>query len=85
MKKYDVSAKVDTYETRTGEKKGVWRNVGSIHVNNDGGLYMFLDRTFNPAGMPGDRHSVILSLFEPKERDSRDGGSSDDPSSRIPF
>lgn len=70
-KVYDLAVKTGEYTTGGGEKKARWQNVGAVMEKNDGGRFIMLDRTFNPAGVPnpdnGDR--VLLSMFEPKPRD----------------
>ena len=38
-------------------------------MRNDNGQFLMLKRTFNPAGVPGDRDTVLVSMFEPKQRD----------------
>ncbi len=70
MKKYDIVATVGTYQ-KNGETKGRFKNVGAI-MEKDGRLFILLDRIFNPAGLPNqdNRDSVLLSLFEPKDKDS---------------
>lgn len=85
MKKdYDLAVKV-------GEKKdgkAVWKNVGAI-MSGDKGPFILLDRTFNPAGVPGqdERQSVIVSMFRVKPKD--DGPEADafgvDVDEPIPF
>lgn len=66
---YDVSAKVRTYtDSKTGEVKGVWQNVGAVWKGDDGGVWLSLARWFNPAGLPNpdQRPEVSLSLFRTK-------------------
>lgn len=68
----DVAVKTGEYMDRnTGETKGRWQNVGSLMKNeDDDSLFVILDRTFNPAGVPNadNRSSVILSCFIPQDR-----------------
>lgn len=64
----DVVAKVGEYtDPQTGQLKGRWQNVGALMKGDDGGEFVILNRTFNPAGMPNpqNRESVILSCFKP--------------------
>lgn len=72
-KRFDVVAKVGEYQDRNGETKPRWKNVGAV-ITTDNGHALLLDKTFNPAGLaePG-RESVLLSLFEPKDRDQSGG------------
>lgn len=76
----DIVAAVDTYTDRNGNEKKRWKNVGKL-LRNDKGDFLVLDRTFNPAGMPGDG-DVFLSLFDPQQKDgqqSQGGGNYDAP------
>jgi len=65
----DIVAAVATYTDRNGNEKKQWKNIGKL-LRNDNGEFMVLDRTFNPAGMPGDG-DVFLSMFDPKPRDGQ--------------
>ena len=88
-KRYDVVAKVGEYQ-HNGETKPRWKNVGAI-VTTENGHALLLDKTFSPAGLaePG-RESVLLSLFEPKERGqdptpSTGGGGMPSGGDDVPF
>ncbi|MCO5763784.1 MAG: hypothetical protein NHG36_20160 [Chromatiaceae bacterium] len=66
---YDVAVKTRSYQDpRTGEKKGVWQNVGAVWKGDDGNSWLTLNRWFNPAGIPTEegRDSISCSLFPPK-------------------
>jgi len=67
---YELSVKVSEYTDRDGNVKGKYMNVGRILEKEDGGQFIILDRTFNPAGCPNpdNKSSVIISMFEPKEK-----------------
>jgi len=67
-KKYDVVAKIGEYQSQ-GERKKRYLNVGAI-MSGEHGPYLLLNKTFNPAGVPGDpnKDSILLSLFEPRDR-----------------
>lgn len=69
MKKYDIAVKVGSYE-KNGEIKNQWENVGAVIEGRDGGLFMTLKKTFNPAGLVTDHNkdSITMSLFEPRDR-----------------
>ncbi len=72
MKKlYDLTVKTGSYTNSAGEEKGRYLNVGSIMEKDDGGRFILLNRTFNPAGVPNpdNRESLILSMFAPKKKD----------------
>lgn len=66
----DICVKVGTYE-KNGETKSKYENVGSKWEKDDGGTFMLLKRTFNPAGVPNpdNKDSVILSVFDKKEKE----------------
>ncbi len=85
MKKlYDLAVKTGTYE-KDGETKNRYENVGSVMEKDDGGKFIFLNRTFNPAGVPNpeNRSNVILSMFknEPKKEAAPPPVNDDD----VPF
>jgi len=91
-KTHDLAVKTGEYTNQYGETKGRWQNVGSLMRADDGGVFIILDRTFNPAGVvnPENRDSVMLSCFEPKERQQQRSAPvpSDDPfddGDSIPF
>lgn len=66
---YDVSAKVRSYtDSRTGEVKGVYQNVGAVWKNENGNVWLSLARWFNPAGLLNEenRPEVSLGLFKVK-------------------
>lgn len=69
---YDLTVKTGEYQNNQGETKGRYLNVGAIMQKEDGGKFIFLNRTFNPAGVPNpdNRDNVILSMFKPKEFES---------------
>jgi len=68
-KKYDLAVKTGEYTDSQGNTKGRWLNVGSVMDGQDGGQFIILDRTFNPAGLPNpdNRTSILISMFEPKD------------------
>lgn len=71
-KLYDCAVVTGEYTTAQGEQKKRYLNVGAV-IEGDHGPYLLLERTFNPAGVPGQegRSSVIISLFKPKDRDAQ--------------
>lgn len=73
-KKYDLVVKTGEFTDRDGATKGRFMNVGVMMEGRDGGPYILLNRTFNPAGVPGnaDRDNIMVSLYEP--RDQAGGG-----------
>lgn len=68
-KKYDLAVKIGSYTDRNGDQKNRYKNIGAVMTGNDGGEFMLLDRTFNPAGVsvePG-RDSIMVSMFTPRD------------------
>jgi hypothetical protein len=72
QKLYDLVVKTGSYNDRQGNEKARWLTVGSM-MEKDGNKFIMLHRTFNPAGVPDlsgkGSDSVLVSMFEPKERD----------------
>jgi hypothetical protein len=67
----DLTVKMGTYTDREGNTKGRYENVGSVMQGDDGGEFIMLKRTFNPAGVPNpdNRDSVLISAFDVKPRE----------------
>ena len=70
MKKvYDLAIKNGSYE-KNGETKFKYLNVGCV-MQSDKGMFILLEKTFNPAGVSigsKDSTSVLISIFEPKNK-----------------
>lgn len=66
-KQYDLVVKTGEYTDQSGATKGRFKNVGVV-MDGQNGPYILLDRTFNPAGVPGQdgRESIIISMYEPR-------------------
>lgn len=67
---YDLAVVTGEYQNRNGETKKRYKNVGRV-LRNDNGQFMVLDKTFNPAGVPGDGDTIFVSMFEPKPRENQ--------------
>lgn len=75
-KVYDLSVVVGQYQDG-GQTKNRYQNIGVVMAKDDGGKFILLERSFNPAGIPHDPakgNSIMVSMFEPKARDSTGGG-----------
>ena len=83
-KTHDLAVKTGTY-TSNGKEKGRWLNIGRVLEMDDGGRVLLIDRTFNPAGVPNpdNRDSVMVSMFEPRERDDAPQQSAPAPAPRA--
>ena len=70
---YELSVKVSSYTDREGTVKNKYMNVGRILEKEDGGQFIIMDRTFNPAGCPNpdNKSSVIISMFEPRDKEEK--------------
>ena len=77
-----MSKKVYDLAVKIGEKN--WLNVGAMLEKDDGGRFIILERSFNPAGVPNpdNKSGLIISMFEPKQKD---GDKSSPADSDIPF
>lgn len=67
IKKYDICGKVGEYTDGQGAVRARFKNFGAV-LENDKGLFILLDKTFNPAGLAEQgKENILLSLFEPKD------------------
>ena len=69
MKRYDVVATTGVYEDDQGNTKYRNKNVG-VAFENEKGLSMAIDPTFNPAGCHrDDKGRVWLKFFDAKPKE----------------
>ena len=81
MKKiYDLAVVTGSYKNQAGENKNRYLTVGAV-MENDKGKFIFLNRSFNPAGVPSKEgsESIIISMFAPKEKESEAFSSTEIP------
>ena len=66
----DLAVKVGTYQ-KDGETKNRYENIGAVMKSDDGSTFLFIKKTFNPAGVPTDegRESILVSVFDLKDSD----------------
>jgi len=64
--------KIKDLAVKVGEKN--WVNIGCIIEKDDGGKFMLMNRTFNPAGVPNpyNRDTLIVSMFDVKSKSDAD-------------
>jgi single-stranded DNA-binding protein len=69
-KLYDLAVKTGEYTDQQGQAKGRYENIGAVMQGDDGGKFILLKRTFNPAGVPNPecRDNLIASMFEPRQQ-----------------
>ena len=75
---YDLSVVTGTYQDG-GQTKNRYQTIGAMMEKEGGGKFLLIERSFNPAGCPHDPakgNSIIVSMFEPKARDSTSGSHS---------
>lgn len=77
-KKFNLAVKTGEYTNKDGQVKGRYQNVGAI-MESDKGQFILLDKTFNPAGIQDGKNSVLIHMFEEKEKDSFNSDSSEIP------
>lgn len=84
-KLYDLAVKTGEYTDRQGNTKGRWKNVGSVMRGDDGGQFIMLDKTFNPAGVNGKpgSDSILVSCFTPGDRQNSKSDELRDHSSEV--
>ncbi|QDP54002.1 MAG: hypothetical protein GOVbin2937_79 [Prokaryotic dsDNA virus sp.] len=66
---YDLAVKTGEYESN-GQTKSRYENVGKV-LRNDNGQFMLLKKTFNPAGVDSNGDMIMVSMFEPRQRDGQ--------------
>lgn len=66
---HNLSVAVGKYTNAQGEEKTRWANVGKVILKDDGGKFLVMNRTFNPAGVPNpdDTDSIFISIFPIEE------------------
>ena len=69
----DLAVVTGSYTNAKGETKKRYLNVGAL-MSNDNGQFIFLNRSFNPAGITAKEgsESIIISMFDPKSKESKD-------------
>jgi len=67
---YDLCVAVGKYQ-KDGQEKTRYENIGTVLQKDDGGKFIVLKRTFNPAGVPNpdNKDSILVSLFGEKHND----------------
>ena len=74
-KVYDLAVVVGQYQDG-GQTKNRYQTIGAVMAKDDGGKFILMERSFNPAGVPHDPakgNSIIVSMFEPKGQDHSSG------------
>jgi hypothetical protein len=87
MKKlYDLAVKTGSYQ-KDGETKNRYANIGVIMEGTDGNRFLFINRHFNPAGVPFKEgsESIIVSMFKPKVADDQQSPPPPVSDDDIPF
>ena len=66
----DLAVKVSDYTDNQGQQKGRYENIGSLMKGEDGGFFIIMKRTFNPAGVPNPegRDSIMVGCFELRDQ-----------------
>ena len=77
--------KVKDLAVKVAEKN--WINIGCIMEKDDGGKFMIMNRTFNPAGVPNpeNRDTLIVSMFDVKPKSDADKVSEAFNGEEVPF
>lgn len=72
----DLAVKTGSYVNAQGETKGRYKNVGSLMKSDDGSVFILMDTTFNPAGVPNpdNRDNVLISVFDLRDDQQQGGG-----------
>ena len=83
-KKYDLAVKVGTYE-KDGQTKGRYVNCGAVLEKEDGSKFLLIDPLFNFGAVKREegRDMVIVSMFEPKEKQQGDNWDSKSTTEQV--
>lgn len=85
---YDLAVKTGTY-MKDGTEKGRYKNIGIVMEQDDGGKFILLDRSFNPAGVPFKEGSetIMVSMFKPDgaKQQAQTPAPQNKPEDEIPF
>lgn len=70
---YDLVVANGKYQSN-GQEKTNYVNIGVMMEKDDGGKFILLERTFNPAGVVNldNKSSIIVSMYPPKNKDAAD-------------
>lgn len=82
----DLAVKTGSYTDRDGNAKGRYLNVGSMMKSDDGSVFLLLNTTFNPAGVPNpdNRDNVLISVFDLRDQDSQQAPARQAPQRQAP-
>lgn len=84
-KGYDLAVVTGSYVGNDGQEKKKYTNIGVVMQKDDGGMFIIMDRTFNPAGVPYDAargNQIIVSMFEPRQDNAQSGGQRQGPAAQ---
>lgn len=72
----DLAVATGSYTDGQGNTKKRYANVGAV-MEGDNGQFLFINRHINFAGLPFKEgsESVIVSMFDLREKDGQGGGS----------
>ena len=86
MKKtHNLAVKVGSYE-KDGETKNRYENIGAV-MKGEHGPFIFLKKTFNPAGIDTENSDIIVSIFPVEKNEEKKDATIKNPFSddTIPF
>lgn len=86
MKTHELKVATGDYRDKDGNLKLRYKSIGYI-LNKDGKESIFIDRTFNPAGVPNpdNKDSVYVFKFEVKKDVKEASFVSDKLDDEVPF
>lgn len=68
----DLAVVTGTYSNGYGEEKRRYMNCGAVMQNDDGGMFIMLNRYISYADLPNPKggENILISAFDLKERNS---------------
>lgn len=68
----NICGKGRSYQGRDGKTHYNWVQAGRLITQDDGNKFIVFEKHINPLGFANEKGEVILSVFEPKAKESTD-------------
>lgn len=68
----NICGKGRAFVGKDGKTHYIWVQAGRLITQDDGSKFIVFEKHINPAGFTNEKGEVILSVFEPKPKESGD-------------